>query len=246
MSSIISFYLPQLHNGENVSFHNDSLEQLERHDPVQLGVVEEVNEYRGAVNELKTTIDVFSASVLSPESTRRDKHRDHSYSALYAFVKVCLNEEDEEKVDAAERIISVMRKSRQELGDPLHLGLAKESTAIASLLRNLEPLADDIRTIGATARLNKLAEANQAYIDLQFERYIEQGNKHSGDVKAARAVADAIYKKITDRINARILLEGGEAFTPYTNAQNAVVAKYKRIVTQRRGRPKKDSENETK
>ncbi|MDR1896786.1 MAG: DUF6261 family protein [Prevotellaceae bacterium] len=97
------------------------------------------------------------------------------------------------------------------------MGLAKESTALTSLLRNLEPFAADIERIGATNRLKRLEEANQAYIDLQFERYIEKSSKHSGDVKAARAVA-AAYKDIIDRINAQILLNGDEGFASYVKA----------------------------
>jgi hypothetical protein len=53
-------------------------------------------------------------------------------------------------------------------------GLAKESTVLLSLLRNLDPLAADIARIGATDRLKNLENANQAYADLQFERYIEK------------------------------------------------------------------------
>jgi hypothetical protein len=132
----------------------------------------------------------------------------------------------------------VIRQSAQEVGNPLLLGMTKKTTAIASLLRNLEPLSDDIRHIGAEGRLKRLADANQAFIDIQFERYLEQSNKHSGDVKAACSVANAIYKQIIERVNARILLEGEEAFLPYIKAQNTVIEKYKTLIAQRKGRNK--------
>jgi hypothetical protein len=239
MSTISNLYLPQLHNGENVAFHHDTLAQLDHADPVKLGVGEQVTEYRSAFNELKTTFDVFSGSHLSPELTKKDKRRDNAYSAFKAYVKVYANDEDEAAAAAAERLLSVIRKSAQEVGDPLLLGLTKESSAISSLLRNLEPLAADVNRIGAAGRLQQLADANQAYIDLQFERYIEQGNLHSGDVKAARGVADAAYKKIVERINAQIILNGDAAFESYVNAQNEIIEKYKNIVAQRNGLAKK-------
>jgi hypothetical protein len=153
---------------------------------------------------------------------------------LKSFVKICLNADEEEISEAAERVIAVIRKSERELGNPLSLGLAKESTALASLLRNLEPCSADIERIGATDWVKRLETASQAYIDLQFERYIEKSGRHSGDVKAARAVTDAAYKGVVDRINAQILLNGDEGFTSYVKVQNAVIERYRLIVAQRK------------
>jgi hypothetical protein len=238
MNFINNIYLPQLHHSESLSFHHDSLEQMDRADPVRLGVDQQVRDYRFSCEDLKLTIDVFSTGTLSQESLRRDNIRERSYAAVKAYTKVYLNDEDEANVAAAERIISVIRQSDQEVGNPLRIGMTKKTTAIASLLRNLEPLSDDIRQIGADARIRRLADANQAFIDLQFERYLEQSNKHSGDVKAACAVANAAYKQVIERVNARILLEGEEAFLPYINAQNTIIEKYKTLIAQRKGKKK--------
>jgi hypothetical protein len=241
MERIENFYLPQLHNGENVNFHHESLEQLDSADPTKLGVQKQAVTYHAAFDELKLTVDVFSSSELSPESTRQDARRDRAYSALKSYVKVYLNDDDGKKSEAAKRIIAVIRNGERELGNPLLLGLAKETTALSSLLRNLEPLKADLEQIGATDRLKNLEEANQAYIDLQFERYIEKSMKHSGDVKAARAIVDAAYKDIVARINAQILLNGDEGFAAYVKAQNAVIERYKLIVAQRQGHAGKEA-----
>jgi hypothetical protein len=246
MNTVIKFYLPQLHNGESVSFHCDTLEQLEQFHPATLGVEVQAKEYRGAVGELQESIDVFSSDKLSAESVRRDRLRDRAYSAFKAFVKLRLNDEDEGEAvtAAAERIISVIRQSAQETGDPLKLGYSKESTALNSLLRNLEPLKDDVRLIGAESKLTRLKETNQAFIDLQFERYFEQSVKHSGDVKSARALADAVWQNIADRINAQILLNGDATLAPYVKTQNAIIEKFKKIVALRKGRAKANRETE--
>ncbi|MDR1115774.1 MAG: DUF6261 family protein [Tannerella sp.] len=242
MEKINNFYLAQLHNGENVNFHHESLEQLNSADPIKLGVKEQIDTYRTACGELKLSIDVFSSSELSSESTRLDARRDRAYSALKSYVKVYLNDDDVKKAEAAERIMAVIRKEERELGNPLLQGLAKESTTLSSLSRNLEPLATDLEQIEASGRLQKLKDANQAYIDLQFDRYIEKSEKHSGDVKAARAVADAAYKGIVERINAQILLNGDEGFASYVKAHNALIERHKLIVAQRKGRGEKEKE----
>jgi hypothetical protein len=241
MERINDFYLPQLHNGENVNFHHESLEQLDKANPASLGVKEQIVAYHAACDELKLSVDVFSSSTLSAESTRLDAQRDRAYSAFKSYVKVYLNDDDQGKSEAAERIIAVIRNTERELGHPLLLGLAKETTTLSSLLRNLAPLAADIERIGAADRLKNLENANQAYADLQFKRYIEKSTKHSGDVKAARAVADAAYKDIIARINAQILLNSDEGFVSYVKAQNAVIERYKLIVAQRRGRAGKEA-----
>jgi hypothetical protein len=239
MSYIKYLYLPQLHHGENATFHRESLKQLENAGIDRLGVTEQFNEYKISCDDLQATIDVFSGSKLSQQSYQSDKLRDRAYSALKAYVKVYLNDDDPIKVDAAERIISVIRQSSKEVGNPLKLGSTKESTALISLLDNLQPLDADIKLIGAENKLNNLKETNQAFIDLQFERHIEKSEKHSGDVKSARVVTDSSYNRIIERIEAKILLEGIAQFESYVKAQNVVVEKYKNLVAQRKGRADK-------
>jgi hypothetical protein len=239
MEKINDFSLPRLHNGENVNFHHESLGLLDNSNPVMLGVRKQAVTYHSAYDELKLTIDVFSSSELSPELTRLENRRDRTYSALKAYVKVYLNDDDEEISEAAEHIIAVIRNEERELGNPLKIGSTKETTVLLSLLRNLAPLADDIDRIGAANRLKSLEDANQAYIDLQFERHIEKSTKHSGDVKAARAVTDAAYGEIVARINAQILLTDDEKFAPYVGALNTMIERYRIIVAQRRGRAEK-------
>jgi hypothetical protein len=237
--NVKKFYLPQLHNGEHVAYHEESLEQLSQSCPATLGVSEQTGTYRLALNEEKLEMDVFSASELSPESAKLDKRRDRAYSALKAFLKVCANDVDESVNEAAERLLFVIRKSAIEVGDPLVLGLAKATTAINSLLRNLEPLRADIYLTGATNRLNELATANRSFEELQIERNLEKAGKRSGNVKAARAVTDAAYNSVVERINAQALLQGGITFDAFIKAQNAIIDKYTNVVAQRKGSAKK-------
>jgi hypothetical protein len=239
---IKSFYLGQLHNGEHVAFHKESFEQLSQANPALLGVTEQFGTYDNAVIDQKRSIDVFSASTKSTESEKLDKRRDHGYSALKAYLKVYANDEDSALSEAAERILYVVRKSAIENGDPVRLGLAKETTAINSLIRNLEPLRSDIELIGATNRLNELTTANRLFEELQIERNVEKAGKHSGDVKAARAVTDAAYNAVVERINAQALLYGGEVFDSYIKKQNAVIDKYANFVALRKGIAKKGEE----
>jgi hypothetical protein len=237
--NIKKFYLPQLHNGEHVAYHEESLEQLNQADPVVLGVQEQTGTYSLALNEEKLELDVFSASELSPESAKRDKRRDKAYSAFKAFLKVSANDADESVNEAAERLLFVIRKSAIEVGDPLRLGLAKATTAINSLLRNIEPLRADIELTGATNRLNELAAANRSFEELQIERNLEKAGKRSGNVRAARAVTDAAYNSVIERINAQALLQGGNTFDAFIKAQNAIIDKYDNVVAQRKGAAKK-------
>jgi hypothetical protein len=243
---IRTFYLPQLHNGEHVAFHEESFEQLLHANPVDFGVSEQVETYRIAIAGQKIAIDVFAASEKSTESANLDKRRDRGYSAFKAFLKVYANDADTALSEAAERILFVVRKAAIDNGDPTHLGLAKETTAINSLIRNLEPLRADIELIGATNRLNELATANRLFEELQIKRNIEKAGKHSGNVKAARTITDAAYHAVAERINAQALLYGGDAFDSYIKEQNAVIDIYDNLVAHRKGFAKKHGETETK
>jgi predicted Zn-dependent protease len=237
--NVKKFYLPQLHNGEHVAYHEESLEQLNQSDPATLGVSEQTGTYSAALDEEKSELDVFSASELSPESAKLDKRRDKAYSAFKAFLKVCANDADESVNEAAERLLFIVRKSAIEVGDPLRLGLAKATTAINSLLRNLEPLRADIELTGATNRLNELVATNRSFEELQIERNFEKAGKRSGNVKAARAVTDTAYNSVVERINAQVLLQGGNTFDAFIKAQNAIIEKYNNVVAQRKGTAKK-------
>jgi hypothetical protein len=245
---IRTFYLSQLHNGEHVAFHEESSEQLLLKNPAQLGVTEQVDTYRNAILDQKLSIDVFMASEKSAESEKLDKRRDKGYSALKAYLKVYANDEDIVVSEAAERVLYVIRRSAIELGDPTRLGLAKATTAINSLLRNLEPFRADIERIGATGRLNELVTSNRLFEELQIERNIETAGKHSGNVKAARAITDAAYDAVVERINAQALLHGGDILDSYIKEQNVVIDKYANLVAQRKGIAiaKKSAATETK
>jgi hypothetical protein len=234
-----SFYLPQLHNGEHTAYHEESSTQLNNADPATLGVSEHAVTYANALTGQKRTIDVFAASERSPESSKLDQLRDKAYSALKAYLKVYANDPDNTLSEAAERLLFVVRKSAIDAGDPLRLGLAKETTAINSLLRNLEPLRADIELIGASQRFNALETANRSFEELQIERNLEKAGKHQGSVKDARAVTDAAYNNVIERINALALLQGSEALDSFIKGQNAIIDKYANLVAQRKGIAKK-------
>jgi hypothetical protein len=239
MMRIRPFYLTQLHNGEHVAFHEESLEQLSRANPARLGVIEQIEPYNNAIIDQQRSIDVFMASEKSAESAKLDKQRDREYSALKAYLKVYANDEDSALSEAAERILFVIRKSAIENGDPTYLGLTKETTAINSLLRNLESLHSEIELTGATNRLNKLATTNRLFEELQIERNVEKAGKHSGNVKAARVTTDAAYNTVVERINAQALLYGGDVFDSYIKEQNTLIDKYANLVAHRKGITKK-------
>jgi hypothetical protein len=236
---IRSFYLAQLHNGEHAAYHFESFEHLNLANPDSLGVSKEAEAYGNALDNQKRTIDVFVTNELSSKSYKLDCKRDRAYSALKAYLKVYANDEDTILNAAAERLLFVIRNSATETGNPLHLGLAKETTAINSLLRNLEPLQTDVELIGAKGRLNELQNANRAFEELQIERNIEKAGKHSGNVKEARVATDLAYKSIVERINAQALLYGSAAFEVFIKEQNAIIDKYANLVAQRKGMAKK-------
>ncbi len=233
---INDFYQPQMQNGEFVTFHNDSLEEMEQAD---LGrwFTPELDIYRDCVKGMNRTFAVFSASSLSPEITRLDQVRDKCYSALKAFVKVHMNDdEDVEKSAAAERIMFIIRKTAVDAGNPLLLGLTKETAAINNLLTNLEPAANDIELIGATRKLEKLADANRAFARLNIDRDTEKGEKPSGDMKPVRVKTTDAYNEVVAMVNAQIRLHKDEELTRLALTHNTTIEKYKNIVAQRKGR----------
>jgi hypothetical protein len=233
---IHDFYQSQMQNGEFIAFHNDTLEEMERANIGRWFTLES-DAYRDRVTETGRTFAVFSASSLSPEITRLDQVRGQRYSALKAFVKVQANDdEDAEKAAAAERILFIIRKTAIDAGNPLRLGLVKETAAINTLLANLEPVTGDIEQIGATRQLEKLADANRAFAGLHIDRDTEKGDKPSGDMKPVRAVATDAYDELAAMINAYMRLHKDEELGRLVRTHNATIEKYKNLIAQRKGR----------
>jgi hypothetical protein len=233
---INDFYQPQMQNGEFVAFHNETLEETERAGLGQR-FTPEMDAYRDRIKGMNRTYAVFSASSLSPEITRLDQVRDKRYSALKAFVKVQVNDdEDTEKAAAAERVLFIIRKTDIDTGRPLLLGMAKATAAINTLLANLEPVAADIERIGATRNLEKLAEVNRTFAGLYIDRDVEKGEKPSGDMKPSCTAVTAAYKELASMINAYIRLHKDEEFNRFVRTHNATIEKYKNMIAQRKGR----------
>ncbi len=233
-TSIEKFYQSSMQHGEFVSFHGDSLVQMEESE-VKTKFIPQLEQYRKAVERLRKVYAVYAASELTAESDRRDALRDKAYSGFKSYVKICTSEDEEDVAAAAGRILFVIEKNEIDSGNPLRIGATKETAALDNLEANLAPLAADIEKIGAKNRFTKLTEANHAYDVFQQERYSEKGVKSSGDTKAERAPTEEAYYAVVDRVNAQILLTGDESLLPFVNAHNATVKKYKDLTAQRKG-----------
>lgn len=236
-TSIKNFYQTEMQNGEFVTFHTDSLAQMEQHG-IKNKFLPQIELYRTRIDELRRTYAVYAASELTTESEKQDQARDRAYSAFKSFVKVCLNEDDQGVVDAAERVMFVIRKTEIDTGNPLRLPSNKETASINSLIANLALLNADIELMGAKTRFARLADVNQAYADLQLDRYEEKSEKPSGDTKTSRLAVEEAYRAVADRINALLLLNQDEELLPFVGTHNVTIDNYKTRIAMRKGQNK--------
>jgi hypothetical protein len=131
-----------LKNSKNVHqlspFPLESSKTVHRIADLTLEVPKTVHKIADLTLEVPKTIDVFSADNSSHVLSLKDAIRDKAYSATKSYIKLCLNSEDESRIAAAERVMTTIRRTVIEIGDPLKSGAVNESTILESLVRNLE------------------------------------------------------------------------------------------------------------
>lgn len=74
------------------------------------------------------------------------------------------------------------------------------------------------------------------------ERYSEEAGKPQYNMKTARTEIDAIYRTITQRIDALIIVNGPEAYTDFVNGLNERIERYNNTLARREGRNQKEDE----
>jgi ElaB/YqjD/DUF883 family membrane-anchored ribosome-binding protein len=103
--------------------------------------------------------------------------------------------------------------------------------------------AKDAATAGLTGWMDELEKANNAFGNLSMDRYDESAAQTALAMKEIRSQVDDAYRKIVERINAAIIMEGEDDFSEFVTTLNAVIKKYSDILAQKQGRAAAKKEN---
>lgn len=166
-------------------------------------------------------------SLLTDKIKAADKERDKLYRAYRKIVKGNLNS----PVDSMAEAATVLNQSMKDYGINPLMQLDKETGLLANLLADHEgTLSAYVSTLGLTAHVQKLREANNELNSLILERAAERSTKVAGAMKAARAETNKAYRNLVTRVNALCVVEYDEGYKDFVDLVNAEIKRFREQV----------------
>ena len=132
---------------------------------------------------------------------------------------------------------AVIMRIVDQVGDIRKQNYNQESTSISSLVNQLKGnYLQEITKCNSLETLNKLEEANNAFINQFGSRTNEESARLSGDVRLARIPVDKSFHDITNVINAMVLVNGEADYASFIDKVNYLIDYHKNTIKMRKGR----------
>lgn len=233
------FSLIRLRNEEHFQFHTSFRDLVVATQATSLKIEALFAVYLPQLaNELKS-LDVVRKSSISDDLLEADSNRDDIFRGFRNGVKSGINHYDANVQAAAKRLQILL----DTYGDLPSKNYDAETGAINSLTEDLKgTYAADVVAMGLTGWINELSAKNKAFDDLKNNRYSDEASKTMLNMKEERRKTDSIYRQITERINALIVVEGEAGYAGFVNELNKRIEGFDNTVTLRRAKAKKTTE----
>lgn len=242
MKKIKQLDFSHFRNNEHGQFHKVIRDELMSNAPVKTAVIKFSNSYVDAIATELLAIEVEEGSQHTTLIENSDLFRDQLYRSFVLHIKSCLISFDPTVQEAASRILRIVNQ----VGDMRKQPYNEESGTLSSLISQLENnYTPDINLCNAALHLGKLEEANNSFIAEFGTRSAEASLRISGDVRAARAVVDPIFKDICSVINAMVLLNGEAEYSTFIDKVNYQIDYYKNTINNRRSPGKDKTDDNT-
>jgi len=89
--------------------------------------------------------------------------------------------------------------------------------------------------LGLVDWVNELERRNDAFVALQASRNSEEANRSELRMKKVRLEVDPAYRKIVERINALIIVNGEAPYAEFVKEVNARIGRAQDVIAQRKG-----------
>jgi len=187
------------------------------------------------VNEL-AALDVVRKNAISDDLIEADDERDSVFRGMSDAVKSALNHFNADIRTAAKRLQIVL----DTYGNLAIKPYDAETGGLNSLINDFTTTyAADVATVGLTEWVTELKAKNKAFDDLKNNRYSDEAAKTILRMKQERVKTDAIYRQITERINALVVVDGDAAYAGFVNELNKRIEGYENTISIRRAKGKK-------
>lgn len=233
---INEFSLARLRNEEHFQFHTSFRDLVVATKATNLKIEVLFAVYQPQLASELESLDVVRKSSISDDLIVADTERDNVFRGMCDAVKSGLNHYDANVQAAAKRLQILL----DTYGNLAAKNYDAETGGIVSLLNDLNSgYVADARVLALEGWINELGAKNKAYDDLKNNRYSTEASKTILRMKEERVKTDNIYRQITERINALIIVEGEAVYAGFVNELNKRIEGFDNTVTLRRAKAKK-------
>ncbi len=233
-------------NGEFVKFNDMTVSVLNNHDLGALRISEIIKEVITAYEDMKAVYKVDRGSSLTKAIVHEDIRRDSLFSGIILILRAhAKHHPDETMKKKAKALLEVFEKH----GNDLNRQSYHQQTA------NLEDIFEDLDRKGIRSEIDSLhldpyykdlVASNREFDRLYLERNKEYAQTPEESMSELREKAESALKKLFDRVNAFITIDGYEKYQPLVKEINALVDNYETSIERRlsMGEEDQDEENE--
>lgn len=236
---ILNVKSDRFRNEEHFQFQTEFKDLVENYTPGALNIADIFAAYLLVYLNEAEALDVVRKSAFTVEIAGADHLRDVTYRGLCDTVKGAANHFKPAKREAAVRLQVVLGH----FGNINEKTFDQQTASISALINDLNTsYAADVATLNLAEWVTELHENNTAFEVLMNKRYSSDSERTQLKMKEVRIEIDAAYRAITYRIEALIIVNGPENFTPFVNELNVRIEKYNNNLAQRKGRNAKNND----
>jgi hypothetical protein len=225
-----------LRNEEHFQLANELDQLIKVETPQKLQIEIDYGIFKVHLADESLAIQVIQKSATSDLIADKDIERDNIYRGLADAVKSYLNHFAEDKQTAAKRLAILL----DQYGNLTMKPYNEETAAIHKLAEEARTAyKDDFALLNLHDWIDELEIKNLDFERLMKKRYSEEADKTDLRMKNVRMHVDISIRKIIDRINAILLINGPTGYENFVNEVNARFSKYQLILAQRQGRAAK-------
>ena len=227
MKEISDINIQRMNNGAHFTFVSNILARAEADAAVKEKASELVSNFKAAVTAEDEALKISQKSLLTDDIAKADNDRDALYAGYKKAVEGFLAMPVADMAQAAKVLSQHIKDYKINTAGQLD----KETGLLVNFITDLKgKFSAQVTTLGLTAFVTNLKEANERVRTLTLQRTNEKMGITVGALKTARTASDDAYRALVKMVNALALVFGEKDYTSFIDYVNTEITHYKREV----------------
>lgn len=227
MKEISDINIQRMNNGAHFTFVSNILARAEADAAVKEKASELVSNFKAAVTAEDEALKISQKSLLTDDIAKADNDRDALYAGYKKAVEGFLAMPVTDMAQATKVLSQLIKDYKINTAGQLD----KETGLLVNFITDLEgKFSAQVTTLGLTAFVTNLKEANERVRTLTLQRTNEKMGITVGALKTARTANDDAYRALVKMVNALALVFGEKDYTSFIDYVNTEITHYKREV----------------